>query len=578
MSLTSRLCSLAILGSVACVTTAARAEGGAGGAAGKPGGSAGVGGKSGAGGAGSGGSAGKSSGSGGASGASGASGGGGASGFTLAVVPKSGGVVAGTGNKTAILAKACEDDLLQRCARSPNIVFDKKQKPPGLGKYEIDTGWIPQGSPVAVKFALKIPAETNVHLETPLVALWPDAITLQAPGTRKTGALSFNYGLETSARVKVDADEIFGQKVYWEGDVPYVPKIQFGVSGSRTFDPWVWDGIRAEGATDKIVIVKVNLLQVVTGIPSWLGEAGLQLTAWGELGVTYRTDRVVITPSEAPITKDDASTVHKFEQGAWAEYKIHPEGTVDYDGTIHISPEFVVGAFGKTFAITLYDYDYPVDLPTTPYVFDDQLVHVPLPDLRLPKDGDVIDIGKVTIGEYKLFQVAFPNVGEAQVIATTSLSDAKSFQALNKSATAEPGKDLVVKLGFQTTQPGPYTATLLIASNDPDSPYIKVTLKGEGIGVPDDPRPEGGRGGSRPVDPGPEEEEEGGQGGKAGAGGKKPRSPAVATSGDEGGCGCRVTPPGESPRGDAFALFGITSLLALRSRARRSPPARETAR
>lgn len=571
MRLPSRLGLLTVIGGMGATLIVSPAfAGGAGGVSG----SSGSGGSAGA----SGGAAGKGGASGGAAGAAGSAG---ASGFTQAVTPKAGGAVAGTGNKAATYAVTCAEDLSGRCAKTGSIVFDKKQKPAGFGGFEFDTGWVPDAGPLAVRFAVKVPAIAHVHLETPFIAQWPDAITLQTPGTRKTGALDFNYGLTTEAKVKFDT-EILNQQIYFEKDIPYIPKVNFSVNGARTFDPWAWDGIRAEGSTDKLKLIEVNILQLALGIPDSVGEAGLQLSVYGTLGVTYRTDRISITPSEGPITKGEISTLHKFEQGAWAEYKVHPEGTLDYDGTITLEPAFVVGALGKTFSIPIYAFDYPVDIPSTPYIFDDQLVHVPLPDLRLPKEGATIDLGKVELGTYQLLQVALPNIGEAKAISTLYLSDASIFHVLNKEATAEPAQDLIAKLSYQPTAPGPFSTTLLVASNDPDSPYIAITVKGDSVGAPDDPpRPTAGMGGvgGRPVVE--EEEEPAGAGGETGgAGGKKTRASAAPVSGDEGGCGCRVTPRDEAPRGALFSFVGLASLLALRSRARRSPspPARNTAR
>lgn len=562
----------------------AMAAGGMGGAAGATGGKAG---------SGAGGVAGKGGAGGASGGAAGKSGSGGASGFTQAVKPKDGGALAGTGNKTATYAVTCADDITGRCAKTTgNIVFDKKQTPPGISGYNFNTGWIPDGSVLQVQFGVEIPAVTHVHLETPFIAQWPEAITLTTPGARKTGQLDFDYGIKTIAKVKAEGD-IFGIDFKFERDLPGIPQIDFGVSGQRTFDPWVWDGVRAEGSTNPFTLLDINILDFV-GLPSQIAKAGLTLVVFGTLGVKYNTDRIVITPSDGPITKDNSSTVHDFQQGAWAEYKFHPEGTVDYDGAITLQPQAYVEVVGKKFAIPIYTYEYPIELPKTPYIFDDQLVHVPLPDIRLPKEGDTIDIGKVTVGEPKLFQIAFPNIGEAPVVATMYVDDPKVFQVLNKTATAEPAKDLVTKLAFYAAEPGPFTAKLLVASNDPDSPYVAVTLKGESEGLPPDPtRPpppggNGGSGGSLAIEP-PDEEEDGGAGGATptgGAGGKKTRANAVPNSGDEGGCGCRVTPSNDAPPRAALSLLALTSFLALRRQSRQTsrksqsvvPPARNTAR
>ncbi len=471
--------------------------------------------------------------------------------------------VADSGTPDAILAMPCTawDEPLH-CLMAEGLVYDRTVQLPIA--FDWDTGWVPGGSPVQVRFYVKLPAYTHVGMKGSLQTTWPKSLDLDPLGLRATGQLDFDYGLQIGAKAKIKIAG-FG----WEGDIPYLPNFDFHMKGVRLFDPWAFDpGTKASGYTPKLTLFKVPITDIIVKIPGISG--GIELDVQGELQVKYRTDKIVITPHKTPskgptppVTQPDASTIHPWVQGAWAEYKVHPEGTVTYVGTLHLVPALYVEVLGKKLSIPVgFDYPISLTLDEQTWIFDDQLVHVPLPDVRLPKGvtGDVIPFGPVEAGDQKIIELKFPNIGEAKAKATASLDKKTDFSLLGSSATFGPGEDGSISVRFSPKSAGTKTAKLTVTTNDPDTPEIALTLSGDGY-FPD--APPAGTGGST-----------GGKGGSAngaagsGAGPEAPGGPKVVDDpNQEGGCGCEVP---ARDHGGALALAGGLALAAgLRRRAHR---------
>lgn len=494
-----------------------------------------------------------------ASGSAGSSGGGGAGGG-MDTYP-----VADSGTPDAILAMPCSDwNEPLHCLMAEGLTYDRKVQLPIA--FDWDTGWIPGGSPVQVRFYVKLPAYTHVGMQGSLQTTWPKSLELDAIGTRATGHLDFDYGLQIGAKAKV---KILG--FGWEGDIPYFPNFDFHMKGNRLFDPWAWDpGTKASGYTPKLTLFQIPITDIIIPIPGLSG--GIELDVQGELQVKYRTDKVVITPHKTPskgatppVTKPDATTQHPWVQGAWAEYKVHPEGTVTYIGTLHLVPALYVELLGKKLAIPLgFDYPISLTLDEQTWVFDDQLVHVPLPDVRLPKDvtGESIPFGKVPTGDQKIITLKFPNIGEAKAKATAALDKKTDFTLLDSSATFGPGEEGSISVRFSPKGAGTKTAKLTLTTNDPDTPEIALTLSGEGF-FPDAPPAGNGGSGSGTGGSGT------GAGTGAGAGQNAPGGPQqVDDPNQSGGCGCEIP---SRHGGASFAILGgLAFAVWSRSRNRRS--------
>jgi MYXO-CTERM domain-containing protein len=432
-----------------------------------------------------------------------------------------------------VIAEYCSDVDFE-CTSAP-LTYEKTVSLPIA--FDFDTGWIPPGSDIQVRFFLKIPASTTVKLNGWLETTWPDAMTLATPGG--PGAeLSFDYGLEVGAKAKIDVN-VIGIPVKWEADIPYVPQVDFHLKGATEFQSWGFppNGPTVSGKSDAIRVLEVNLLDLA-GIPSQIAKGGIALDVQGELEATYETERIRIElagADDSDITTEDGMVNRAFLGGAFVEYDVWPEGHVDYSGTLHLIPTFFVEVLGKDFDFGLFDFPVTFDIGTEDFVFDPVRVHVPLPDLE--KVEPVLDFGSVSVGESKTLAVALSNIGEAKARATgfveTTTTKVFSLPAAETTiASMDSGK---VSVAFKPTTAGKSETVLTLVTNDPDNRFQTVTLRGNGV---DGPVPK-----NDDTKPSPQAE-------------------------DDGGCGCQA--PRNSPRAASLALFALAALVLRRRQGRAS--------
>jgi len=424
-----------------------------------------------------------------------------------------------------VIATYCSETDLE-CTTAP-LFYAKTISLPIA--FDLDTGWVPQGSSLQVRFYVKVPASTTVELDGSLETTWPEAMTLATPGGTH-GLLKFDYGLEVGAKAKIDTT-VLG----WEGDIPFVPQVDWHLKAETQFSPWAFPPNTASAAatSPKVRLFEVNLLNLV-GIPSQISQGGLALDLQADLKATYQTDRIRIEPAsvtETPIESEDGTTTRSFPGGAFVEYDVFPEGHVDYDGTLHLIPSFYVSILTKDYTLPLVDIPVTFDVGKQDFVFDPVRVHVPLPDLE--PVAATLDFGDVATGDQKTLQLDLSNVGEAKARATGFLGSSADGFSLPAAEVLIPSlKNSSYAVTFAPNRDGPASAQLTLVTNDPDQRFIKVTLLANGGVIGD------GGVGSTPPD----------------------------QSGDSGGCGCRTAPSGET---GSFAWASLVLGLALSRRRRR---------
>ncbi|MCB9589560.1 MAG: choice-of-anchor D domain-containing protein [Polyangiaceae bacterium] len=449
-----------------------------------------------------------------------------------------------------VLAMYCEDVELD-CTTAP-LHYDKTIDLPFA--FDWDTGWIPNGSDLQVRFFVKVPAETRVALDGNLQTEWPPALRHLTPGLRNGGYLSFDYGLEVGAEAKFDVS-VLGVHVKWQGDIPFIPQVDFHLQRQKTFDSWAFDGSPpAQAFTDEFRLLEVNLAGLA-GIPSQLGKGGVALDVYGELSAVYTTERIVVEPANKDIEDKGDSTNSDFLGGAFAEFDVWPEGNVSYTGAIHLVPTFFIEVLGFDFDIPIIDY--PIDFPLgdQKFVFDPVRVHVPLPDIPTPANN-VIDFGSVTVGDRAAQTLTLENNGEAKARVTGFLgaTNAEHFTLLSANEYIESMQTGDLNLRFNPKKAGSFSTEVTLVTNDPDNRFITYTLKGTGVGQ-DLPEYPGGTGGGA------------NGGGSAGPGAQ-----------DASGCGCRTvgsSATGSSPlnsSNSAGLLVGL-GFAFLIGRRRRFPKA-----
>ena len=378
------------------------------------------------------------------------------------------------------VATPCGDDPLY-CEAGGPLKFDKTDALPI--QWSFDTGWVPGNSPVQVHIWADIWANTHVALAGNLVTSWPDALTLEAPGNKEGGDFGFHYGADFGAQGKVSI-KVAGQTYSWTGDIPYVPQFDLEVKDHKIFDAWAYaPGVKLSGLTQPQKIASVGLKDIIGGIPGL--DGGFELDIALQLDATYTTDQVVVTTPEGvqveggPITSDAGKTSAKYLSGPSVELDVHPEGTVSYDGILHLVPAFYISVLGQDWQIPVADIPIAFPITATKWSFDPQRVHVPLPDLVLPKTK--IDFGDVEIGQKLLLPYSLWNAGEAKVAATISSSDPAVFPPWDTQLDVESTLTVDSAVRFLPTQAGYFTAHLTVASNDPSDPVQTIELRGHAL-------------------------------------------------------------------------------------------------
>ena len=443
---------------------------------------------------------------------------------------------ASTPSPGAVLASYCSEQDLE-CTLAP-LKFNKTIQQPFA--VDLDTGWIPKSSDLQVRFFVKVPAQTTVELEGELETTWPEAMTLKTPGGGR-GFIDFEYGLQVGAQAKIDLT-VLGVGIKWQGNIPFVPQVDFTIDGDSEFKAWAFapNGASANGVSKPVTLFQYNVLELA-GIPSQISKGGISLDLSGELDATYETDRIVIEPAESgdtDITSEGDATQRGFLGGAFVEYDVWPEGRVEYTGTLHLLPTFFLKVLGKEFKIPLLDIPVSLGLGKQDFIFDPVRVHVPLPDFEPVEKS--LSFGKVELGKDKRLAIALSNVGEAKARATAFV-DSK-MTSVFKSSPAEvivlSQQQEAVEIAFHPQTEGAVETKLTFVTNDPDERFLTVTLRGEGV-------PTGTDTTTPLADP-------------------KPKGQA----GDDGGCGCRTA--GSPSAGSPFMYWGLAaSVLLIRRRRRR---------
>jgi hypothetical protein len=406
-------------------------------------------------------------------------------------------------------------------------------------EWNFDTGWVPQNSPLAVRIEAGVYANTHVALAGALETSWPEALHLTTPGDADGGEVDFHYGAKFKAQGTFNIT-IAGITYAWTGDIPFVPKVDFQVQAAEPFNAWAYaPGVSLASKTLLQKVASVGLGDVIgASIPGV--DGGFELDVAMEVEATYTTDRMVIATADGKVTEGgaiteaDGASFTPYLSGPSIDLDVHPEGQVDYDGVLHLVPAFYITLLGKKFQIPVADVPLAFPITKTQWVFDAERVHVPLPDLALPKK---IDLGEVEVGQEAIAPYKLWNAGEARVHAEVSSSEPEIFPPYEKGMDIDPSVTFDSAVRFVPDRAGTFTAKLMVASNDPSDPVQIIELTGKAYG-----------GASAPMEP------------------PEPTEPSLD---QDSGCACRAAGRGEHPVSPGAITALAMSTLALHARRRR---------
>jgi MYXO-CTERM domain-containing protein len=423
-----------------------------------------------------------------------------------------------------------------------------------LPSVSLDSGWVPAGSPIQVRLGLAFMGETEVDLGGTLATYWPFGLTMGTPGRPGTGRLRMAWGLEIVARLRFSL-EIAGTRYAWEGDIPFIPVRDLRLAGETVFDPFVLPGatprpVVVSDTTDAIRVLNVGLASIIgTSIPGI--DGGIEVTLTGALTTGYQTDRILISGARGPI-ESEGSVVQYWPPGpegfgASEDVTVRPEGTITYEGDVIARPAVYIELLGRRFDLAAFDLSIPLVRTDTPTDFDPAAVHVPLPDVSV--DPTNVDVGLVLVGDVVDRALTVRNRGEAELVVTVDALPGTLMVSSSRLAIP-PASESTLGLEIAPERAGMLSETLVLRTNDPDQPVIRIPVTAEAISPDAGPADAGARDAAQAI---PD------------AGADAGRRPSGLAG---GACGCRVgthTSPGPL---HALALLALLGFALARARRR----------
>ncbi len=279
----------------------------------------------------------------------------------------------------------------------PSIVLELA----GFEDQAVDTGWIPQGSPVQMR--LFVSAGNSVAIDMPGRALYDwDAEAVRFAGTAGAGRFAYDVGVRIEAKVRFDV-----QGQVWESDLlgPY----DWAIQDAAVFTPYLLPGhperpVQIEDDTDDVDVASIpvapNLL-----IASGTLDIALRAQVEGRLEGIH----VEVVPQTAP-----GPSTFVTETGAFADLPAGPgPGPVEAEGrtlcrvrhapTVVVYPHLVLTVLGQAFDIAGIEVPVPlpplddtVALSPEPIAFEARPAPAPGGDTTGAATGDPTDTGTDT--------------------------------------------------------------------------------------------------------------------------------------------------------------------------------------
>lgn len=410
----------------------------------------------------------------------------------------------------------------------------------------IDTGWVPSGGPIQLRFELAFGGSTEVDLTSDVITEWPPALAVSLPGTPGTGRLAMNYGLELSVRLRFDV-MVAGVRYRWEGAIP-VPGLpeDLRALAETAFDPFLLPPserpVTVRDTTDRVEVLRYDALGGLISIPGVSG--GIALTLQGDLRTSYQTLHIMVSDAVAPISMEGAFAVVGpdpgfFDFGASKDLLVHPEGNLGFDADIILAPVLYLSFVGTRLDYPIVEVPIRIAAEQVAVIFDDHETHVPLPDLRIGVTE--LSFGEVPLGMAGERSFTIANDGEAPLEVMLRTGDGP-FAGGPAMVTLPPGTDTRLAVSFSPGAPGPANSILFLDTNDPDEALLAIRLDGTGLGEPDAGMPM--------PDTAPPPTDDAG----------------VAMTPETGGCGCHAVgaPPGrKGPAGGPWAAAALLAIVAI---------------
>jgi len=153
--------------------------------------------------------------------------------------------------------------------------------------------------------------------------------------------------------------------------------------------------------------------------------------------------------------------------------------TWDADLDLVISPsiEACASVFG---CFTVVEFDIPLTLLTDSFAQDFPTVQESFPLPLIDVGVEQADMGDVLVDAIANLEVPIGNGGSLDVYGQATIEGSADFSVYPETFDALPGTEDGVVVTFAPTLEGPQTAELVLMSNDPGTPEVRIPLTANG--------------------------------------------------------------------------------------------------
>ncbi|HCH61371.1 MAG: hypothetical protein CL927_06690 [Deltaproteobacteria bacterium] len=405
---------------------------------------------------------------------------------------------------------------------------------------EFDTGWVPSGSPLAVRFQIESTGGAEVEMEGVGHMGWPDGLTVALDPIADTGEIIVDAALEAVTSIKFDVD------VYsWESEID---RRGIDVEGQGLFSPFLLQGdvpevveVLFEGDTNELLNWS---FQVFTGV-----SAGISVDLGPEALTTFTGENWYV----------DGERVDTVGQEAWVEPlgEAYQEVNAEFIGSWNSSLDLVLNPVFEVCVDLvgcwdLVDLDLPIPLASDDFeqFFPTTTLLFPLPVMgELPPRHD---FGTIDVGSSAVLQLPIENLGALDLEGYSLVEGDPYFSVYPEYFQAGPARTDGVVVSFTPGAEGDFEGMLVLQSNDPLEPVLEIPLLASAQYVTTDN-----------TSPGTNTDTTSESGTEA-SNGSRPQPQIVRTQ--TGGCNCSSAPARGAPTGLlAFLVGGVAVLRRRRS-------------
>jgi MYXO-CTERM domain-containing protein len=404
---------------------------------------------------------------------------------------------------------------------------------------EFDTGWLPSGSPLQVRFQIESTGGAEVEMEGVGNMGWPEGLTVALDPVVNSGEILVDAALEAVTSIRFDVD------IYtYEAEID---RRGFDVEGEALFSPFLLGGdvpssveVFYEGETLELLDWSV---QVFTGV-----TAGVTVDLGPEAVTTFNGENWYVEGERLEVTGQEAwvEPLGEAIQNVDIEYVAHWTSSLD----LVLNPVFEV-CVDLVGCWDIADIDIPIPLASDDF---DQFFPTTTLPFPLPVIGDLPprhDFGTIDIGASAVLELPIENIGALDLEGVVSIDGSGYFTVYPEYFQAGPAMTDGVVVSFTPGAEGDFEGMLTFASNDPLEPVIEIPLLATGkLPYTDNSgSPDGGANG------------DGQQGANQGSGARA--QPQIVRT-ETGGCSCSTAESRGLPSGLAVLALGGLALLRRR--------------